>query len=108
MVIYNNLLHERCYGLLLDHCFQQDILMGVAVHNEITMMGEIKNNYIKFHSNKSKNAMNELILDNLRTASEVIVRYNQPSIFYEISKDSKEVYEILKEYYKGALSELPA
>lgn len=107
MVCYNNLLNTYCYGLLLDHCFQQDILMGVASQNETTMIWEIKNNYIKYHSNKSENAMNELILDNLKTASEVVVRYKQPSIFYEISEDSTEVYEILKDYYRGALSELP-
>jgi len=71
-------------------------------------MFHIKKNYIKYNLNKSNNVINELILDNLKTASEVIVRYKQPSIFYEISTNSTEIFEILEDYYKGVLSELHA
>jgi hypothetical protein len=108
MVYYNNSLDNSCYGLLLEHCFKQDILMGVACQNEITMMYYIKTNYTKYHSNKSKNAADELIIDNLEAESEIIVRYKQPSIFYEISTNSIEIFEILKDYYKEVLSELHA
>jgi hypothetical protein len=68
----------------------------------------IKTNYNKYHSNESENATNELVMENLKIASEVIIRYKQPSIFFEISANSNEIYEILKDYYRGALSELPA
>lgn len=101
---YTNLFNQSYLGLFFAHYFHQDLLTNIASPDEIDFIRKIKNNNVAYHrAKKSEDAFKIKILSDLKIESEIIFKYNQPSLFSEGCKTSDEVYEVLQKYYNNFL-----
>lgn len=104
MESYTNLFNQYYLGLFLVHYFNQDLLTNIASPDEIDFIRKIKNNNVAYHkAKKSEDAYKIKILSDLKIESEIIFKYNQPSLFSEGCKTSDEVYELLQKHYNNFL-----
>lgn len=98
------------YDLLLQHCFNHDILTGVASTEELEFMANIKKNFTEFIDSSfdphtSKDAGKKWILNDLKIISEILVKYQQPLPSGNVYKKQEEAYMDLIEFlgYKHLL-----
>jgi hypothetical protein len=86
--------------LLLEHFFLQDILTGVDSDDEHYFVKKTLDNYalIGKWPESFYMGLGEAELADLELISEIIIKYKQPSVFYDLYGKDKVYQELLKWY----------
>jgi hypothetical protein len=120
------------FNFLLEHCYNQDKLTGVASKEELEFVGQITNNFDRFVDNQrmwssnlkesQKTKTEEIhenlentdfknheeiiyawVLADLKTVSEIFVEYQLPLPSGEVHKKVEDAYYSLTQFFKYAI-----
>ncbi|AKB47612.1 hypothetical protein MSKOL_1835 [Methanosarcina sp. Kolksee] len=89
------------YDMLQEHFLIHDMLNNVDTNDEVEFARKTKKILVNYSRHQNDEEKVQLESDYLKFASEIVVKYKQPSIFGKTYNNPDDAYQALEKFYHG-------